>query len=245
MKAPSTQQWSATARIAAARAICFDSCRALSSRFDRPGDALAIYTFNKHVIKHHFCPKCGCAPFGLGASRGTEMAAINVRCLEGVELGSIKRQFVDGPFVLAMNEHLISDLSRFVDERGVTMSQTGGHVSTEHRSSRSVPVRSDSEIGAGVVGGSKQAPLQRKRWWIGATTPATTPSETEQKLSEDMRTDVVRFIENVVARPLRVAENGCILQWHSGGDWFQAVPLVPNPKQALRGAARKPTRVSS
>ena len=61
-----------------------------------PESAVAIYTFNKHAIKHHFCPKCGCAPFGLGASRGTEMAAINVRCLEGVELASIKRQFVDG-----------------------------------------------------------------------------------------------------------------------------------------------------
>ena len=61
-----------------------------------PESAVAIYTFNKHAIKHHFCPSCGCAPFGLGASRGTEMAAINVRCLEGVELQSIKRQFVDG-----------------------------------------------------------------------------------------------------------------------------------------------------
>ena len=61
-----------------------------------PEAALATYTFNKHVIKHHFCPKCGCAPFGFGASRGTEMAAINVRCLEDVELTSIKRQFVDG-----------------------------------------------------------------------------------------------------------------------------------------------------
>jgi hypothetical protein len=61
-----------------------------------PESAVAIYTFNKHAIKHHFCPKCGCAPFGLGESRGTPMAAVNVRCLEGVELGAIKRQFVDG-----------------------------------------------------------------------------------------------------------------------------------------------------
>ena len=61
-----------------------------------PESAVAIYTFNKHVIKHHFCPKCGCAPFGFGESRGTQMAAVNVRCLEDVELASIKRQFVDG-----------------------------------------------------------------------------------------------------------------------------------------------------
>ena len=61
-----------------------------------PESAVAIYTFNKHAIKHHFCPTCGCAPFGLGESRGQAMAAINVRCLEGVELDSIKRKFVDG-----------------------------------------------------------------------------------------------------------------------------------------------------
>jgi len=61
-----------------------------------PPGKMSTYTFNKHVIKHHFCPKCGCAPFGFGESRGTQMAAVNVRCLEDVELASIKRQFVDG-----------------------------------------------------------------------------------------------------------------------------------------------------
>jgi hypothetical protein len=61
-----------------------------------PEATLSTYTFNKHVIKHHFCPKCGSAPFGFGTSKGAEMAAINVRCLEGVELSSIKRTFVDG-----------------------------------------------------------------------------------------------------------------------------------------------------
>ena len=61
-----------------------------------PESALATYTFNKHVIQHHFCPKCGCAPFGFGVSNGAEMAAINVRCLEDVPLATIKRKFVDG-----------------------------------------------------------------------------------------------------------------------------------------------------
>jgi hypothetical protein len=63
---------------------------------ESPADALGTYTFNKHAIRHHFCPKCGCAPFGFGESKGAEMAAINVRCLEGVELASVKRKFVDG-----------------------------------------------------------------------------------------------------------------------------------------------------
>ena len=48
---------------------------------------LATYTFNKHKIKHHFCPNCGCAPFGEGANpKGEEMAAINTRCLNDVDL---------------------------------------------------------------------------------------------------------------------------------------------------------------
>lgn len=62
-----------------------------------PEDALAVYTFNKHVIKHHFCPTCGCAPFGFGAdSSGKATAAVNVRCLEGVDLSALKRVAVDG-----------------------------------------------------------------------------------------------------------------------------------------------------
>jgi hypothetical protein len=61
-----------------------------------PTEELGTYTFNKHVINHHFCPTCGCAPFGFGTANGTEMAAINVRCLEDVELTDVKRNFVDG-----------------------------------------------------------------------------------------------------------------------------------------------------
>ena len=62
-----------------------------------PEKDLATYTFNKHVIQHHFCPKCGCAPFGFGKDRsGKDTAAVNVRCLEGVDLASLKKVPVDG-----------------------------------------------------------------------------------------------------------------------------------------------------
>jgi hypothetical protein len=61
-----------------------------------PLEALSTYTFNKHVIRHLFCPNCGCAPFGLADNKGTEMAAINVRCLEDVDVASVKRNFYDG-----------------------------------------------------------------------------------------------------------------------------------------------------
>ncbi|HKZ74938.1 MAG TPA: GFA family protein [Steroidobacteraceae bacterium] len=58
---------------------------------------LSTYTFNKHRIRHHFCATCGCAPFGEGAGpSGARMAAVNVRCLEGIDLASIERQPFDG-----------------------------------------------------------------------------------------------------------------------------------------------------
>ena len=60
-------------------------------------ESTSIYKFNKHVIDHHFCPVCGCAPFGLGVSpSGAATAAVNVRCLEGVELTTLKRIPFDG-----------------------------------------------------------------------------------------------------------------------------------------------------
>lgn len=62
-----------------------------------PVSELSVYEFNKHVIKHFFCPTCGCAPFGFGVSpAGTEMAAINARCLEGLEFFTLKRVQFDG-----------------------------------------------------------------------------------------------------------------------------------------------------
>jgi hypothetical protein len=66
-------------------------------RLKMPAEKLATYTFNKHVIKHHFCAQCGCAPLGFGKGPGgAEMAAINVRCLENVDLKALQVQPVDG-----------------------------------------------------------------------------------------------------------------------------------------------------
>lgn len=64
----------------------------------KSGEAgLGAYTFNKHVIQHHFCKRCGCAPFGAGANpKGGKMVAINVRCLENFDLASVTRKPVDG-----------------------------------------------------------------------------------------------------------------------------------------------------
>ncbi|HKE95704.1 MAG TPA: GFA family protein [Povalibacter sp.] len=62
-----------------------------------PPEQLATYTFNKHVIKHHFCPNCGCAPFGFGQDRsGAPTAAVNIRCLQDVDRTKLKVVPVDG-----------------------------------------------------------------------------------------------------------------------------------------------------
>jgi hypothetical protein len=59
-------------------------------------DGLTTYLFNKHNIKHQFCATCGCAPFGIGQNRGAGKAAINVRCLESVDIKGLDVKQVDG-----------------------------------------------------------------------------------------------------------------------------------------------------
>ncbi|MQA40978.1 GFA family protein [Rugamonas aquatica] len=62
-----------------------------------PDDAASTYLFNKHLIKHRFCPTCGIAPYSEGtAPNGDAMAAINIRCIEGIDLESIPVTHYDG-----------------------------------------------------------------------------------------------------------------------------------------------------
>lgn len=66
-------------------------------RLSTPESALATYTFNRHVIRHHFCPHCGCAPFGFGSDpAGKATAAVNVRCLEGIDPSKLEVTHFDG-----------------------------------------------------------------------------------------------------------------------------------------------------
>lgn len=60
-------------------------------------DDMGTYTFNKHVIQHHFCLHCGISPFGEGDNPKTgPMVAINVRCLPDVDLAGLTIKPVDG-----------------------------------------------------------------------------------------------------------------------------------------------------
>ncbi|MBV7262764.1 GFA family protein [Photobacterium sp. WH77] len=59
--------------------------------------AASTYTFNKHVIQHRFCPTCGIHPYGEGSDpQGNAMAAINIRCLDDIDLDAIPVTHFDG-----------------------------------------------------------------------------------------------------------------------------------------------------
>ncbi|HEY0625398.1 MAG TPA: GFA family protein [Allosphingosinicella sp.] len=58
---------------------------------------LTDYRFNKQVIAHLFCSACGISAFGTGRGPdGTEMAAINLRCVDGIDLQAVQRQPFNG-----------------------------------------------------------------------------------------------------------------------------------------------------
>ena len=58
---------------------------------------LREYRFNQHRIAHQFCASCGMEPFARGKlPDGREMAAINVRCLDDVEVASLALTPFDG-----------------------------------------------------------------------------------------------------------------------------------------------------
>jgi len=60
-------------------------------------DALTDFQFNKHVIHHLFCKTCGIESFARGTGPdGTEMVAINARCLDGVDPASLNVVQFDG-----------------------------------------------------------------------------------------------------------------------------------------------------
>jgi hypothetical protein len=58
---------------------------------------LTTYTFNKHVIQHRFCPNCGIHVFGEAIDpKGNAVAAVNLRCVENIDLAAIPVKNFDG-----------------------------------------------------------------------------------------------------------------------------------------------------
>jgi hypothetical protein len=62
-----------------------------------PEEKAGTYTFNKHLIKHRFCHTCGIHPYGEGIDPdGHAVAAINLRCIQDIDLSSVPVEYFDG-----------------------------------------------------------------------------------------------------------------------------------------------------
>jgi hypothetical protein len=60
-------------------------------------EALGDYQFGKKRVHHLFCKRCGVRPFGRGVRPdGNEVVAVNVRCLDGVDLAALAPKPFDG-----------------------------------------------------------------------------------------------------------------------------------------------------
>lgn len=65
--------------------------------FRTPEAAAGTYRFNHHRIDHRFCRQCGIHVYGRGQDpKGNVMAAVNLRCVEGLDLSTIPVQHFDG-----------------------------------------------------------------------------------------------------------------------------------------------------
>jgi hypothetical protein len=83
--------------------ICFKTGTMLAfapaERFElvRGREALTDYQFGRKNIHHLFCNRCGVRSFARGvAPGGGEMVAVNVRCLDGVDVSALRIVEHDG-----------------------------------------------------------------------------------------------------------------------------------------------------
>jgi len=56
---------------------------------------MSVYTFNKHIAKHYFCPNCGIHTFNRPRT-APELWAVNIRCLSDVDIASVEPRRVFG-----------------------------------------------------------------------------------------------------------------------------------------------------
>jgi hypothetical protein len=74
--------------------LTFGAREALS--VDAEDGALGQYNFNKNVINHHYCVRCGVPTHGFGEAPSGPMAAVNVRCIPALDIETLTIQKVDG-----------------------------------------------------------------------------------------------------------------------------------------------------
>ncbi len=60
-------------------------------------DGLTEYRFNKKTLSHVFCSTCGVQSFARGKGPdGKEMAALNARCIDNIDLAALNPAPIDG-----------------------------------------------------------------------------------------------------------------------------------------------------
>lgn len=62
-------------------------------------DVLTEYQFGKKTISHRFCSNCGVQPIGMGEGPNGPMVAVNIRCIDGIDLTSLTLTPYDGKSV--------------------------------------------------------------------------------------------------------------------------------------------------
>jgi hypothetical protein len=65
-------------------------------KLEKGEDNLQDYQFNKHIIHHLFCKTCGIRSFARGESSRGPTVAINMRCLDDVNVFDLPTKQFDG-----------------------------------------------------------------------------------------------------------------------------------------------------
>ncbi|KAL2801908.1 Mss4-like protein [Aspergillus granulosus] len=63
--------------------------------FNHASDAVTEYRFNKKQFPHYFCSTCGSSVYAKGPET-TDIMAVNVRAVEGIDLESLKLKHLNG-----------------------------------------------------------------------------------------------------------------------------------------------------
>jgi hypothetical protein len=127
-----------------------------------------------------------------------------------------------------MNSALISDLQRFANHPGVTISEAAEDVQLRiERPGLSVSLVIPKSVLEFFVDVHDAGGARLIQDWLDYAGYDETP---ESQLAEEMRAEVLTFIGRLVQRELRLARGGRCLEWQSGERWVQAVPYVPEAR---------------
>jgi hypothetical protein len=97
VEAALTQAIECNCSICSKRGALWSPAQATQFKLLKGDDALSDYQFAKKKIHHLFCQSCGVGSFSRGlAPNGDETFAVNVNCLDDVDVATLKLMPFDG-----------------------------------------------------------------------------------------------------------------------------------------------------